>query len=205
MFYANPKEAVDRLHRLTSVAHTRMELRGRLYDVTTTPVITPDGARLGTVGQWQDVTDQIASEDEIGVVVQAAAQGDFSQRLSLQSKGGFFATLSTGMNKLLDTSEEAIGGVAQALAAFAQGNLSYRITHVYDGIFGKVRESTNLTAENLTRVIDEVREAANSLSDAALQVNTTAQTLSLAACEQAASGEQPPPYRCHVQQYWSKL
>lgn len=190
MFYANPKEAVEKLHRLTTVAHSRMELGGRIYDVTTTPVITPEGARLGTVGQWQDVTDQMASEDEIGVVVEAAAQGDFSQRLSLQGKGGFFATLSTGMNKLLDTSEEAIGDVAQALAEFARGNLNYRITHVYDGIFGKVRESTNLTAENLTRVIDEVREAANSLSDAALQVSTTAQTLSLAASEQAASVEQ---------------
>lgn len=47
------------------------------------------------------------------------------------------------MNKLLDTSEDAIGDVAQALATFARGNLSYRITHAYDGIFGKVRENTD--------------------------------------------------------------
>ena len=190
MFYADPQAAVTRLHQLTAVAHTRMKLGGRIYDVTTTPVITPEGARLGTVGQWQDVTEQLAAEDEIGVVVHAAAQGDLSPRLSLQGKSGFFATLSAGMNKLLDTSEDAIGDVAQALATFARGNLSYRITHAYDGIFGKVRESTNLTAENLTRVIDEVRDAANALSDAALQVSTTAQTLSIAASEQAQSVEQ---------------
>jgi methyl-accepting chemotaxis protein len=187
MFYADPPAALARLRNLSAMAQTRLNLGGRMYDLTTTPVMAENGERLGTVGQWLDVTEQLAAEQEIAKTVAAAVQGDLTQRLTLQGKTGFFANLSNGMNQLLDTSEEAITDVSNALGAFAQGDLTYRITHNYGGLFGKVKESANLTAQNLTRVMEEVRGAADALTGAANQVSATAQSLSQAASEQAAS------------------
>ncbi|MDD2882745.1 MAG: methyl-accepting chemotaxis protein [Rhodoferax sp.] len=190
VFYAEPQAALARLRSLNTVAHSRLNLGGRLYDLTTTPVTSDTGERLGTVGQWQDVTDQLAAEGEIDQVVQAATKGDLNQRLSLVGKTGFFANLSNGMNLLLDTSEDAMTDVANVLASVAEGDLTKRITRDYQGLFGKLKDSVNASSENLTRVMQEVRGAADALTGAANQVSATAQSLSQAASEQAASVEQ---------------
>jgi methyl-accepting chemotaxis protein len=108
----------------------------------------------------------------------------------MDGKTGFFATLSTGMNQLIETSEQGLSDVSAVLAAFAEGDLTQRIERDYQGLFGKVKDSANATAENLTRIMEEVRAAADALTGAANQVSSTAQALSQAASEQAASVEQ---------------
>ena len=190
MFYPDPAAVLARLRALTSVSHTRMDLGGRMYDLTTTPVLAETGERLGTVGQWVDVTEQLASEQQIDALVQAASRGDFSQRLSLDGKTGFFASLSSGMNDLMQTSEQGLTDISDVLVSFAEGDLTHRMTRDYSGLFAKAKDSANATAENLTRVIGEVRAAADALTGAANQVSATAQSLSQAASEQAASVEQ---------------
>jgi methyl-accepting chemotaxis protein len=190
MFYADPQAALGRLRGLTSQTRSRLELGGRMYDLTTNPVLLASGERLGTVGQWVDVTEQLAAEQQVGELVQLAAQGDFSGRLSLEGQTGFFASLGSGMNELMRTSEQGLSEVAQVLEAFARGDLTQRIEGDYAGLFGKVKDSANATAEQLTRVMGEVRVAADSLTGAANQVSATAQALSQAASEQAASVEQ---------------
>jgi methyl-accepting chemotaxis protein len=190
MFYSEPQAALARLQSLNSVLLTRMKLGGRMYDLTTTPVTTGNGERLGTVGQWLDVTEQLAAEEEVSIAVTAAGQGDFGHRLSTQGKTGFYANLAQGMNQLFDTSEQGLGEVAKVLAAVAEGDLTQRITRDYQGLFGKVKDSVNASSDNLTRVMEEVRDTANALTGAANQVSATAQSLSEAASEQAASVEE---------------
>ncbi len=190
VFYADPAAALARLRGLTTTAQSRLTLGGRQYDLSTTPVIGQNGERMGTVGQWSDVTEQLIAEQQIESMVQAAAQGDFSQRLSMDGKTGFFAALSGGMNQLVNTSEQGLSDVAEVLSAFAEGDLTQRMSRDYSGLFAKVKDSANATAENLTRVLGEVRAAADALTGAANQVSATAQSLSQAASEQAASVEQ---------------
>lgn len=190
MFYPDPQAALARLRNLSGTAQSRLELGGRMYDLTTTAVITDAGERMGTIGQWLDVTDQLAAEKEVNSLVEAAAQGDFSQRLSSDGRSGFFANLATGMNQVMSTSEQGLTDVAQLLATFAEGDLTHRIERDYVGLFGRVKDSANATAENLTRVLGEVHAAADALTGAASQVSATAQSLSQAASEQAASVEE---------------
>ncbi|WP_233505743.1 cache domain-containing protein [Rhodoferax lacus] len=190
IFYADPQAALARLRNLNGTTQSRLQLGSRVYDLTTTSVVADTGERLGTIGQWLDVTDQLAAEKEVDALVLAAGQGDFSQRLSAQGKTGFFANLATGMNSLMDTSEQGLSDVAQLLGAFAEGDLTHRIERDYAGLFGQVKDSANSTAENLTRVLGEVHAAADALTGAANQVSATAQSLSQAASEQAASVEE---------------
>ncbi|RFO97800.1 chemotaxis protein [Rhodoferax lacus] len=190
MFYDNPQEALDRLQRMGGTVQSRQHFGSRTYDLTTTVVVSATGEKLGTIGQWLDVTEQLAAETEVGGLVDAAASGDFSQRLSAEGKTGFFANLSTGMNQLMATSELGLSDIAQLLTAFSNGDLTQRISRDYAGLFGEVKERANQTAENLTRVLGEVREAANALTSAASQVSSTAGSLSQAASEQAASVEE---------------
>ena len=117
---------------------------------------------------------EAAAGAEIDGIVQAASAGDFSGRLATEGKEGFFKTLSSGMNQLMETCEQGLNDVAGLLGAFSKGDLSHRIERDYQGLFGKVKESGNRTAEQLTRVLDEVRSAADALTSAANQVSATA-------------------------------
>ena len=190
MFYADPQAALNRLANLRGTVHSELALGGRLYRLITTAVITDDGQRLGTVGQWDDITEQTSAENEVNTIVKAAGQGDFSLRLSAEGKSGFFANLADGMNGLMQTCEQGLNDVAQLLDAFAKGEINKRIDRNYEGLFGRVKESANITAENLTRVLSDVRSTSESLTGAALQVSATAQSLSQSSSQQAASVEE---------------
>jgi methyl-accepting chemotaxis protein len=190
LFDVDQQATVARLRNLSGTVKSELELGGRLYGLTTTAVISEDGNRLGTIGQWDDITEQSAAEIEVEKLVRAAGEGDFSHRLSATGKTGFFANLATGMNGLMTTSEQGLNDVATLLQSFAEGDLTQRIGRDYAGLFGQVKDSANTTAENLTRVLAEVRAAADSLTGAADQVSATAQSLSQSASEQAASVEE---------------
>ncbi len=167
-----------------------MEISGRHIRLLAKPIRAEAGEPIGWATHWLDRSEEIASEQELSHMVGAAEQGDFSKRLRLDGKQGFFATMSSGMNQLMDTSEQGLQDVAQLLAAFARGDLTQRIARNYSGLFGQVKDSANATAETLARVLGEVRAATDALTDAAAQVSATASALSQAASQQAASVEQ---------------
>jgi len=167
-----------------------MDIAGRQIRLLAKPVLDAQGNRLGRVTHWVDRTQEIASEQELANMVNAAGLGDFSQRLSVKDKSGFFASMSLGMNQLMNTSEQGLSDVARLMGAFSSGDLTQRIERDYAGLFGQVKDSANTTADNLARVLGEVRAAADALTGAASQVSATAQSLSQAASEQAASVEE---------------
>ncbi len=190
LFHKNPAHQRDLLGGLRGAYRTDIKVGSLSFTLSASPVLDASGTRMGTVVEWADRTNEVATEKEVADLVQAATEGDFSARLTTEGKSGFFANLSSGMNQLLDTSEQGLNDVATVLAAFAEGDLTQRIERDYQGLFGKVKDSANTTAENLTRVMGEVRAAADALTGAANQVSATAQSLSQAASEQAASVEE---------------
>jgi len=190
IFHKNPAHQRNMLSALRTT-HTAQIQVGQLYfGFIANPIMDAQGTRVGTVVEWHDRTAEVGVEQEIADIVKSAAAGDFGRRASMDGKQGFFANLSSSMNELLQTSEHGLTDVSNVLAAFAEGDLTKRMVHNYDGLFGKVKDNVNLTAENLTRVIGEVHAAADALTGAANQVSTTAQALSQAASQQAASVEQ---------------
>lgn len=189
-FHKNPGQQRSMLATLKNVHRTQIQVGTLYFGLAANPIVDAQGQRVGTVVEWADRTAEVNVEKEVASIVQAAADGNFSQRLRMDDKIGFFATLSAGMNQLMQTCEQGLNDVSALLAAFAQGDLTQRITREYSGLFGMVKDNANSTAENLTQVMGEVRAAADALTGAASQVSATAQSLSQAASEQAASVEQ---------------
>jgi len=190
VFHKNPAHQRGILSALAATYSTQIQVGNLHFGLVANPIVDARGDRLGTVVEWTDRTAEVSVEREVAAVVQAAAVGDFSQRLGVEGKTGFFAGLSVGMNRVMETSEQGLTDVADLLAAFAEGDLTTRIHRDYQGLFGKVKVSANSTAENLTRVLSQVRDAADALTGAASQVSATAQSLSQAASEQASSVEE---------------
>lgn len=186
MFYADPSAALERLRNLNGTVRSRLTLGGRIYDVITSLVVSEKGERLGSVGQWIDLTDQIAAEEEISRIVAAAGIGDFTQRVSESGKTAFFLQLAQGMNKLIHTAETGLNDVARVLAAMSNGDLTQKVEAEYAGTFGRLKNDVNATASKLANIIRNVRISADALGMASDQISATAQSLAQSSSVQAA-------------------
>ncbi len=190
VFHKNPAHQRNMLAGLRSTYKTEIKVGKLSFALIANPIVDPDGKRVGTVVEWKDRTAEVAAEVEIAGIVDGAVMGDFTRRIAMEGKQGFFANLGNGMNQLMDTSEVGLNDVVRVLSALAKGDLSQRITGDYKGLFGQLKDDANTTCEQLSKVISEVRTAADALTGASGQVSATAQSLSQSASEQAAGVEQ---------------
>lgn len=154
------------------------------------PIVDADGKRLGSVVEWSDVTRELAVQDEVEGIVNAAAKGNFTTRISLDSKTGFFLNLSQSLNQLLEVSNRGLNEVVEALERISGGNLTQKITNEYHGTFGKLKEYSNTTMDKLNDIIGDIIIRSSSLVTSASEVSSTANSLSQGASEQAASVEE---------------
>jgi len=190
VFYADPAAAIERLRKLTATTRTRLKLGGRLYDVVTTPITSAAGERLGTVGQWIDQTDIVRAEEEIGAIVQAAAEGDFTQRIGESGKEGFFLQLARSINQVLQTSDAGLNDVVALLSAMARGDLTHTMRGDYQGTFERLARDANSTVRQLATIIDGIKASAGTLNGASVEIASGNSNLARRTDEQATSLQQ---------------
>ena len=127
---------------------------------------------------------------EVESIVNAASQGELSERLSLDGKSGFYMTLSQGINQLVDVCESAVQDTVHFLNAMSGGDLTQRIHANYSGSFGQLKQGANATAIRLVEIIDEIRATADEVSSAAGEISAGNLNLSHRTESQAASLEE---------------
>lgn len=189
-FHAQPDKQKNLLRSFTATHKAEIVIGGRHFKLSANPILNDKGERLGSVVEWSDITEETLVQKEIEGIVNKAVEGDFSSRISINGKKGFFLNLATGINRVMELSEEGLGDTARILEALSKGDLSQRINKEYSGLFGKLKEYTNNTLDKIGEVIEEVRNNSDALLNAAEQVSATAQSLSQSASEQAASVEE---------------
>jgi methyl-accepting chemotaxis protein len=158
--------------------------------VRASPVINDRGERLGAVAEWTDRTAEVAVEEEVADLVQAASAGDFSQRIAMTGKEGFFLQLAQGINKVVETSERGINDVGEVLKALADGDLTQRMEGSYEGRFAELRDDTNATVERLQEIVTQIREATDAINTAAREIASGNVDLSGRTESQASSLEE---------------
>jgi methyl-accepting chemotaxis protein len=167
-----------------------MDLGGRSMVVSASPVFNEQGYRLGTVAEWQDRTAEVAVEKEVASIVEGAVKGDFTRRIEMQGKEGFFKQLGAGMNQLLQTSETGLNEVVRVLGALSRGDLTEKITAEYSGTFGQLKDDSNSTVEQLKKIVGQIKEAVESINTGSKEIAQGNQDLSQRTEEQASSLEE---------------
>ena len=185
--YANPDAALKRLATLAATADVVMDIGGRTYRVITSPVLNSAGERLGSVGEWQDRTEQLVVEREISAIVSGASAGNLECRIDPLGKDGFFLTLSEGINSLLDATQRALIATSEVLSSVAQGDLTRTIDADYAGIFGQLKEDTNATIGRLRDVVGRIKDASETINLASQEIAAGNRDLSARTEEQASS------------------
>ncbi len=170
VFYADAGAAIARLRSLSKTTATRMVLGGRDFDVVTSPVFGEQGQRIGSAGQWNDITEQLVAEREVAALVESAAAGDFSKRIAEDDKSGFMLQMAQGLNTVLSTSEQALGEIGRIVKALADGDLTQKIDVEFKGVFAELQAGANSAIERLRDIIGKIRDASESISTAAREI-----------------------------------
>ncbi|MDF3935775.1 methyl-accepting chemotaxis protein [Pseudomonas citronellolis] len=190
VFHKNPAHQRTMLAHLTAPHKAELNLGGRRFALDVVPVFNDAGQRLGSAVQWTDRTEEYRAEQEVSQLVEAAAAGDFSKRIEADNKEGFFLKLASGLNTLVDTADKGLKDVSRMLAALAQGDLTQRIEADYQGTFGELKDYANDTAQSLSRMLGQIREAADTIGTAASEIASGNAELSTRTEQQASSLEE---------------
>lgn len=189
-FHKNPAHQAQLLASLTNNYSANLEIGSRHMTVSANPVINDRGERLGSVAEWRDRTTEVAVEREVQAIIFAAAQGDFTKRLHVEDKEGFFAGLAVGINQLLETASSGMHDVARVLRSLSNGDLTQTIEGEYHGLFGQLKDDTNSTISRLQEVVRHIKEASEAVDCAAQEIAAGNSDLSARTEEQASSLEE---------------
>jgi methyl-accepting chemotaxis protein len=183
-------EPLGLLRNLHGSHRTTIRKGPRTFNLAAAPVVGVAGERLGTVLEWHDRTAEIAVEESIAAIVDGAARGDFSRRLDLTGKEGFFKLFGESINQLMQTNEVSLDDAVRVLTALARGDLTERITSEYSGTFGALKDNTNRTIETLRALIGDIKQATDTIDTAAGEISAGNNDLARRTQEQAASVEE---------------
>ena len=189
--HVDPPQQRMLLASLTTPLHTMITLGGHRFELTLTPVFDERGRRVGTVSEWRDLTvamDSLAGS--LNRVVGGAVRGDFSQRIRLDGQDGYLELLGQGVNDLLARTEASLRATLSVLAALAQGDLRPRIDMPMEGLFQEMKDSTNATLVQLTRMVGTIRDVSRDIQTAAHEIDLGNADLAVRTEQQAASIEQ---------------
>lgn len=189
VFHVNPAHQRQLIANLQDTFRTEITVGGRTFRLIANPIMR-DGQRMGTVVEWADRTNEVSIEKEIDTMVEAAARGDFSVQLSEEGKQGFFASLTSGLNRLVSTTDSAMRDVADVIRSMSEGNLTRKIDSHYEGMFAELKSNVNGTLERLVEVVGEISIAAEQVKNGSFEISAGMRDLSARTEEQAASLEE---------------
>ena len=120
-FHRVPSHQRNLLAGLTGTHTANVKLGGATLRVIANAVIDGEGKRVGTVVQWVDRTQEVATEEEVQAIVAKAIDGDLTVRIREKAKEAFFKTLADGVNRLLTNMADVVRSMARAAAEVRTG------------------------------------------------------------------------------------
>ncbi|WP_439535251.1 methyl-accepting chemotaxis protein [Methyloversatilis sp.] len=181
---------VRKSEQIGTTQYSELVIGSRTFDVVTTPILNDAGQRIGMVAEWTERTQELVVEREVEDMIAAAVGGDFTHRIDVQGKQGFFRALAVSMNELVAVVAAGLEDTARVLNAISRGVLTEKIARDYTGTFGRLKEDTNTTVDKLREVIGRIKDSSESINTAAREIAAGNSDLSSRTEEQASSLEE---------------
>ncbi|HEU4778685.1 MAG TPA: methyl-accepting chemotaxis protein [Steroidobacteraceae bacterium] len=179
------------IERLTDIVTRQEVIGGRTMKTIMSPMKDDTGRRLGTVLEWFDRTQEVATESELNDVIANVTAGNLSNRISLEGKRDFFLALSGGINSLVDAIAAVVVEVRGVVAAANEGDLTRRIdTQDKAGLLVQIGGGINDLMRNLSGLVVQVKSAAAEVNRGADEISRGNADLSQRTEEQASSLEE---------------
>ncbi len=131
-----------------------------------------------------------AMNAQVKQLSEAAAVGDFSARGDAERFQYDFRAMVQNLNAMMEVSDHTLGKLSQLLQAIAAGDLSVRMQGDFHGVFARMRDDANATAEQLAGIVGRIQSAAASINVASSEIAAGNDDLSRRTEQQAASLEE---------------
>src|SRR6266478_3652562 len=181
MFHQVPSLQRNALAGLTGAHTADAKMGDASLRIVANPVVDGAGKRVGTVVQWVDRTQEVATEEEVQAIVAKAIDGDLNARIREEGKEGFFKTLAGGVNRLLMNMADVVRSMARAAAEVRTG--SEEISRGNADLSQRTEEQAS-SLEETASSMEEMTSTVKNNADNAAQANQ----LAAAAREQAERG-----------------
>jgi methyl-accepting chemotaxis protein len=122
-------------------------------------------------------------QSSIGVVVAAAAAGDFSKRIGKDYD-------NDDLNRFAASVNSGIAETRRVIASLAAGDLTLSMNGQFHGAFAELQKNVNDTLSTLQKTLREVRTATDSINGNASELRSASDDLSKRTEQQAASLEE---------------
>ena len=132
----------------------------------------------------------MAINQQIETLASAARAGDFSVRGDEAAFQFQFRAMVAQLNGMMASSQASIADLSQVLRAISTGDLTSRMDGQYEGVFAQMRDDANVTAVQLTGIVQQIQGAAGSINDAAQELAAGHNDLSRRTEQQAANLEE---------------
>ena len=144
-----------------------VELSGVILEIIKRPVINDTGECIGSVIEWQDLTQQRKVEAILDNAMQCAAKGHTSVHLETAGLDGFYLYTANNINNLLASLNEAIEGMVEVMVALASGDLYKRIDKEFSGSLASMKGATNTSLDNLSSIMLRIKGVSEATLDSA--------------------------------------
>mgnify|MGYP001235049581 CR=1 FL=1 len=131
-----------------------------------------------------------ALQADIGEIVAAAVEGEFTRRLTRDYEVEDFNALAASVNALVETVSRGLAESGAVLSALANADLSRRVTGDYRGAFGQLKADTNALADTLEATLARLGVASHALKRATGEILSGTDDLSERTTRQAAAIEE---------------
>lgn len=126
---------------------------------------------------------------EINQVMDAAANGDFDQRVEIELQGDL-DSLKQGVNNSIEAISDALNETTAMAELMAQGDMTNRVNGNYKGRLDQLKQALNSSIDNMETAISTVIEATDSVATNAAEISKGSDDLAQRTSEQSASLEE---------------
>ncbi len=127
---------------------------------------------------------------DVSSVAAAAAEGDFSARITSRYGREDLDRLATNMNALMSGVEHGVTEIGTVLEAIARDDLTRRVTGEFQGAFDMLKHNANAVTDRLAEIIMQLRSTSRGVKTATSEILTGANDLSERTTKQAATIEE---------------
>ncbi|NSX84278.1 methyl-accepting chemotaxis protein [Agrobacterium tumefaciens] len=126
----------------------------------------------------------------MAIVVDAAAQGDFSRRINKDYGDDNLNRFAATINSLLTGVHNGVSETSRVIEGLARGDLTERMDGEFRGVFAELQGNVNQTLTKLRETMREVRGSTEGISGNANELRSAADDLSKRTEQQAAALEE---------------
>ncbi len=125
-----------------------------------------------------------------GEVVEAASNGDFSQRVTAEFPDAELNNLASRVNTLVETVDRGLAETGKVLSAMAETDLTHRVEGQYQGAFNTLKVNTNKVADRVSDIVGQLKQLSRGLRTATGEILSGSNDLSERTTRQAATIEE---------------